>query len=1136
MSSSVRQDNLFSSEDWQAVYRSFRDVDFRAYDFDSIRDALIDYVRTFYPESFNDYIESSEFIAVIELLAFLASSLAFRVDLNSRENFLETAQRRESIIRLARFINYQPSRNLPARGLVKLTAVQTNQLIQDSRGQNLNNVLVFWDDDNNPDSFEQFTTILNNAFVPTNPFGRPVKSGQVGGINTDLYQMAYTLGVSVAYNINVKVRGTGLPFDVVNADLRDGQSIVERAPDPAAPFHLVHRNDGEGASSPNTGFFLHIRQGELIRTDAVFDFPVPNRVFDINVDNINNQDVYVQEIDQDGAVIAQWSQVPALFDNNAVFDILNQNQQTIYSVISRPQDQISLRFGDDTFGQAPQGIFRIWHRVSANQNVVVRADDLQNYEITVPYQGQDGQVYTLRMVFSLQQTLVNAAAAETNAEVQQRAPQVYYTQNRMVNGQDYNVFPLLLTPNIVKIKAINRTHAGHSRFIDINDPTGTIQNTQVIGDDGALYQEPEPVLLKAPAAIGFANVASISVNQLIKNQFLENFFYGSYLDQFKEFTSPAVFDLSGVTWVTRLPSISESTQGSLSGLSLPNRVHPGAWLRFEFNNQVKWTQVLAVDTPIVELEHAIPRNAAVTQVLPRLRTQLSNAEVNNLIAVLENQSTFGLGYSIDANSQAGGWYVIPTNVDPNAEFDIDPASANSWLIYASYDSSELLWRLTSRGVRYVFESRQQARFYLNETFTPLDVQKLRPVADTIEILPVNTQNNSSVALLLETLSLAIDNLVTLEDGYQDPRKAVVRNLSHPSLLHSVVNGFGQPQRLFFERFTDFDGFDYFRLWQTGTLEVANSLEFGISLESNLITINGRPLNQVGLLIGTTGLTTRAGLLSSVTAFVGSNPTAIDQLIGLVLFDTNNKFYKLVESSTPSLLEWQETPDHRQVLGRSFELDQLNTATTSPNFYYRWKHFAPRSNRVDPSISNIIDINLITSDYLQQVTEWKNSPLMTQQLPVAPTTEQLRLQFSELDQFKMISDQIIFKPGQFKVLFGKGAEPELAARFKVVKLPTATATTSEIKSRVIEAIEQYFDIRNWDFGESFFYTELGAFIHQRLNNIISTVVIVPQKAESVFGNLFQIKCEPNQIFLSTATVADVEVVRNLTETNLRIRGT
>ena len=37
---------------------------------------------------FNDYIESSEYLALIDLIAFLGQNISFRTDLNARENFI----------------------------------------------------------------------------------------------------------------------------------------------------------------------------------------------------------------------------------------------------------------------------------------------------------------------------------------------------------------------------------------------------------------------------------------------------------------------------------------------------------------------------------------------------------------------------------------------------------------------------------------------------------------------------------------------------------------------------------------------------------------------------------------------------------------------------------------------------------------------------------------------------------------------------------------------------------------------------------------------------------------------------------------------------------------------------------------
>lgn len=135
---------------------------------------------------------------------------------------------------------------------------------------------------------------------------------------------------------------------------------------------------------------------------------------------------------------------------------------------------------------------------------------------------------------------------------------------------------------------------------------------------------------------------------------------------------------------------------------------------------------------------------------------------------------------------------------------------------------------------------------------------------------------------------------------------------------------------------------------------------------------------------------------------------------------------------------------------------------------------------------------------------------------------------------MFSDEIIWRPVKFKLLFGTTADPTLQARFKVVPLMGTSVSDGEIKSRVIDAIRTYFNVSNWDFGETFYYSELGAFIHRQLATAISSVEIVPVLGDSYFGNLREIRCNPDELFFATAQVSDIDIITANTPTNLRIR--
>jgi hypothetical protein len=158
------------------------------------------------------------------------------------------------------------------------------------------------------------------------------------------------------------------------------------------------------------------------------------------------------------------------------------------------------------------------------------------------------------------------------------------------------------------------------------------------------------------------------------------------------------------------------------------------------------------------------------------------------------------------------------------------------------------------------------------------------------------------------------------------------------------------------------------------------------------------------------------------------------------------------------------------------------------------------------------------------------------MPYPPSTDQLfRSYGSEINAIKSISDEIIYHSVRYKVLFGSKSDTNMQAVFKIVKNPERVVNDNDLKSRVITAINQYFTLDNWDFGETFYWSELSAYIIKELSPDLSSIVIVPRSSESSFGSLHEIKAESDEIFISSATVDDVEVISAITAERLRSTG-
>jgi hypothetical protein len=204
-----------------------------------------------------------------------------------------------------------------------------------------------------------------------------------------------------------------------------------------------------------------------------------------------------------------------------------------------------------------------------------------------------------------------------------------------------------------------------------------------------------------------------------------------------------------------------------------------------------------------------------------------------------------------------------------------------------------------------------------------------------------------------------------------------------------------------------------------------------------------------------------------------------------------------------------------------------------NLMFQYTHNAPNSRRVDPSPNNLIDFYILTRSYSDQYYAYVTDPTNRVQEPVAPTSDELRTEFGSIENFKTISDSIIYNPARFKPLFGNKAEGTLRATFKVVKNPNVNVSDNEVKSQVITAINTYFDISNWEFGETFYFSELSAYLHSALSPNVSSVVIVPAAELASFGSLYQINAEANEILVSAATVDNVQIISAITAGQLNI---
>jgi hypothetical protein len=482
------------AEAWEAAYEAFENINFSAFDFETIKESLIDYMKLYYQESFNDYIESSEFIAVLELFAYIVEIYSYRLDVNAHENFITQASRKQSVLRLAKFLSYHATRNQPARGLLKIQSISTTENLFDSTGINLSNRTIIWNDPNNSNWKEQFILVMNKVLKQNFGSVLPDERIQVNDVLFELYNWENLPLRSNTFRYSVNVSGESYPMEIVSAGLNQFGPLEAR-PENNSSFGILYGSDGLGDGSDTTGFFLFTKQGELNKKTFDFDGITPNQTIDINVDNINEIDVWVNNVDpstgetvDDGSKVdgksGEWHEVDLAHSQNVIFNT-NPNRNK-FEIEALENDQIRIIFGDGEFADIPGGKFDVWFRTSINKNIVIPKNSVVNQSSTFTYLGQDGNIEGLTFSYSLVSSLQNGSENETIDHIRRLAPSVYYTQDRMVNAIDYNTF-MLQDTSILKLRSLNRSYAGDSKYITWHEPRETYEDVKLFGDDLALY-------------------------------------------------------------------------------------------------------------------------------------------------------------------------------------------------------------------------------------------------------------------------------------------------------------------------------------------------------------------------------------------------------------------------------------------------------------------------------------------------------------------------------------------------------------------------------------------------------------------------------------------------------------------------
>ncbi|NBU68200.1 MAG: hypothetical protein EBS49_00975 [Verrucomicrobia bacterium] len=456
-----------------------------------------------------------------------------------------------------------------------------------------------------------------------------------------------------------------------------------------------------------------------------------------------------------------------------------------------------------------------------------------------------------------------------------------------------------------------------------------------------------------------------------------------------------------------------------------------------------------------------------------------------------NNRDFGLRYDLDTKI----WQLIfDTNLNLVDPFNIGRTGDisnqkldSSWLLSFTTDTEK--YTVLSRNLSYIFESDKKIRFYYDKTNKVFDTKTNKIIKDKISILNINTIPDSPYTPLNYSIDWEIINEFIGNDGYIDTKKIEITFkdsnddgvVDDPDIFNLVVS----PST------TDLYKFVVLKKYETSTGQIDYAWIENIGSDGNILIH-----------------------IANTFTNIPSNYFIDKKYVYVYDTDTLFQYDMLLNKFVVSL-------DYKVYQGRK-------------GLKFHYIHSADYEARIDPGYSNFMDLYVLTKQYDISFRQWLLGSI--DQEPMPPSTDQLAITLgSKLEQIKAMSDEIIYHPIRYKILFGAKAISNLRASFKLVKNQEQIISDNDLKSRVLNSINEFFSLENWDFGDSFYFSELVAYIMNRTAPFLVNIVIVPRQENLTFGSLFEIKAENDQIFISGATSEDLEIIDSITTSSLNATG-
>jgi len=461
------------------VNKNFRnkgkDIKYLNTDFTGFRENLIEFAKTYFPKTYNDFNETSPGMMFIEMSSYIGDVLSYYVDDTFKESLLPFAEDERSVIALAQFLGYKPKVTSPS-----ITTLSLYQLVP------------------------SIETGVNNR--PDEKFYLRIKEGMVVESTTNSVQFRTTeiidFGDPFEREISVYSRdvNTGEPdFYLIKKQTQAiASTLIEKqftfgSYEPFRTIDLSETNviqiidvrDGNGAKYYEVPYLgqemVFVSEENTIRNNAdLYQF---RNTVPYLLKTLKTSRRFALKINEDKTTTLQFGAGDATANDEQLIPNLKNVGLGLPNSISRLEESFDPTnfLKTKTYGTSPSNTtvtvrYLIGGGIDSNTAIgaITRITGVEYDEDLLSFNQTDRAIYNrIKNSLAVDNELpaVGGRGAETLEEIRQNALANFGAQNRAVTALDYQVRAISLPS---KFGGISKAYATADGNLDNNSPSSIL--------------------------------------------------------------------------------------------------------------------------------------------------------------------------------------------------------------------------------------------------------------------------------------------------------------------------------------------------------------------------------------------------------------------------------------------------------------------------------------------------------------------------------------------------------------------------------------------------------------------------------------------------------------------------------------